>query len=155
MRHLAPDSIRTWRQLEDQFHTQYHSEAAEAGIADLAQVRQKRGETVSEYIQRFREVKNRCYSSRITEKEAVDLAVLGLAKPIKDLAFQLEFTSLAHLVQNLTAYEHYHPELYQDKFKRHVNMAQADESDDSGEEQEVAVAEWTRGANPVPCKWVK
>ena len=84
---LPPDSIRTWRQLEDQFHTQYHSEAAEAGIADLAQVKQKRGETVSEYVQRFREVKNRCYSSRITEKEAVDLAVLGLAKPIKDLAF--------------------------------------------------------------------
>ena len=77
---------------------------------------------MSEYIQRFREVKNRCYSSRITES---DLAVLGLAKPIKDAAFQLEFTSLAHLVQKLTAYEHYHPELYQDKFKRHVNMAHA------------------------------
>ena len=84
---LAPDSIRTWRQLEDQF---------------LAQVRQKRGEIMSEYIQRFREVKNRCYSSRIIEKEAVDLAVLGLAKPIKDLAVQLK----------LTAYELYHPELY-------------------------------------------
>ena len=53
------------------------------------------------------------------------------------------------MVQKLTAYELYHPELYQDKFKSHVNMAQADESDDSGEEQEVAVAEWTRGANPV------
>ena len=72
---------------------------------------------MSEYIQRFREVKNRCYSSRITE------TVLGLAKPIKDAAFQLEFTSLVHLVQKLTAYEHYHPELYQDKFKHHVNMA--------------------------------
>ena len=95
---MAPDTIRTWRQLEDQFHTQYHSEAVEAGIADLAQVRQKRGESVSEYVQRFREVKNRCYSSRIIEKEAVDLAVLGLAKPIKDRAFQLEFTSLAHMV---------------------------------------------------------
>jgi len=80
---LAPDLIRTWKQLEDQFHIQYHTEAAKAGIADLAQVRQKRGETMSEYVQRFREVKNRCYSSRITEKEAVDLAVLGLAKPIK------------------------------------------------------------------------
>ena len=34
-------------------------------------------------------------------------------------------------------------------------MAQADDSDDSSGEQEVAVAEWTRGANPVPCKWVK
>ena len=131
---LAPDSIRTWRQLEDQFHTQYHSEAAEAGIADLAQVKQKRGESVSEYVQRFREVKNRCYSSRITEKEAVDLAVLGLAKPIKYLAFQLEFTSLAHMVQKLTTYEHYHPKLYQEKFKRHVNMAQADDSDDSSGE---------------------
>ena len=95
---------------------------------------------MSEYIQRFRQVKNRCYSSRITEKEAVDLAVLGLAKPIKDMAFQLEFTSLVHLVQKVTSYEHYHPELYQDKFKRHVNMAQADESDDSSGEQDVAMA---------------
>ena len=34
-------------------------------------------------------------------------------------------------------------------------MAQAGDSDDSSEEQEVAVAEWTRGANPIPCKWVK
>ena len=106
---------------------------------------------MSEYVQRFREVKNR-FSSRITEKEAVDLAVLGLAKPIKDLAFQLEFTSLAHMVQKLTTYEHYHPELYQEKFKRHVNMAQADDSDDSSGEQEVAVAEWTRGGKPRPVQ---
>jgi hypothetical protein len=35
---LGPDSIRTWKQLEEQFHIQYHSEAAEARIADLAQV---------------------------------------------------------------------------------------------------------------------
>jgi hypothetical protein len=47
---LGPDSIRTWKQLEEQFHIQYHSEAVEAGIADLAQVRQKHGETVAEYI---------------------------------------------------------------------------------------------------------
>jgi hypothetical protein len=40
-----------------------------------------------EFIQRFRAVKNRCYSSHIMEKEAVELTTLGLAKPIKDLAF--------------------------------------------------------------------
>ena len=34
-------------------------------------------------------------------------------------------------------------------------MAQADDSNESGEEEEVAMAEWARGANPVPCKWVK
>jgi hypothetical protein len=47
---LGPDSIRTWKQLEEQFHIQYHSEVVEVGIADLARVRQKRGETMAEYI---------------------------------------------------------------------------------------------------------
>jgi hypothetical protein len=32
---LGPDSIRTWKQLEEQFHIQYHSEATEVGIANL------------------------------------------------------------------------------------------------------------------------
>ncbi|KAK1642830.1 hypothetical protein QYE76_060635 [Lolium multiflorum] len=83
---LPPDSIRTWKQLEEQFHMQYHSEASESGLADLAQIRQKRGETVTEYIQRFRNLRNRCYSVRVTEKEAVELAVAGLATPLKDMA---------------------------------------------------------------------
>ena len=79
----------------------------------------------------------------------------GVIKPIKDLAFQLEFSSLVHMVQKLMMFEHYHPELYQEKFKRHVNLAHMDNSEDSGKEQEVAAAEWTREAKPVPCKWVK
>jgi hypothetical protein len=99
--------------------------------------------------------KNRCYSTRISEKEAVELASLGLLKPIRDLAFQLEFTSLAHLVQKLMTHEQRHPELYQEKFKCQVAVVDAKEAEDSGEEQEVSVAEWTRGANHVPCKWVK
>jgi hypothetical protein len=121
----------------------------------LAQVKQKRGKTVAEYIQRFREVKNRCYSTRITEKEAVKLASLGLAKPIKDMGFQLEFNSLVYLVQKLTSYEQRHPDIYQDKFKRQITLVDTEDAEDSREEQEVVVAEWTRGANPVSCMWVK
>ncbi|KAK1665441.1 hypothetical protein QYE76_053600 [Lolium multiflorum] len=83
----------TWKQLEEQFHVQYHSEATEAGIADLTQVRQRRGETVSEYIQRFRTVRNRCYSVRLTEKEACELAIAGL---LKDVTFQAEYNSGAY-----------------------------------------------------------
>jgi hypothetical protein len=138
---LGPDSIRTWKQLGEQFHIQYHSGDAKAGTADLAQVRQKGGETVAEYIQRFREVKNRCYSTRITEKEAVELASLGLAKLIKDMGFQLEFNSLAHLVQKLTSYEQRLPEIYLDKFKRQITLIDTEDAEDSGEEQEVAGAE--------------
>jgi hypothetical protein len=152
---LGPNSICTWKQLEEQFHVQYHSEAAEAGIADLARVSHKQGETVAEYIQRFREVKNRCYSIRISEKEVVELATLGLVKPIRDLVFQLEFNSLAHLVQKMTIYEQRHPELYQDKFKHQVVMVDTEDSEDSEDDQEIAVVEWARGAKPVPCKWVK
>ncbi|KAK1681035.1 hypothetical protein QYE76_041883 [Lolium multiflorum] len=147
---LPPDSVRTWKQLEEQFHIQYHSEATEAGIADLTQVRQRRGETVSEYIQRFRTVRNRCNLVRLSEKEACELAIAGLSAPLKDVTFQADYNSLAHMVQKLTSYEQRHPELYQDKFKR-VALIEMEEDEDSAEDQEVAVAEWTRGAKPVPA----
>lgn len=55
---LGADLIWTWKRLEDQFHLQYHSKVVEVRIVDLAQVGQKRGETVAEFIQRFRAVKN-------------------------------------------------------------------------------------------------
>jgi hypothetical protein len=34
-------------------------------------------------------------------------------------------------------------------------LINAEDTEDSGDDQEVAVAEWTRGANPVSYKWVK
>jgi hypothetical protein len=76
---------------------------------------------------------------------------LGLVKPIRDLVFQLEFNSLAHLVQKMMVYEQRHPELYQDKFKCQVVMVDAVDSEDSGDDQEIAVAEWARGQNPCPA----
>ncbi|KAK1698114.1 hypothetical protein QYE76_014811 [Lolium multiflorum] len=144
---LPPDSVRTWKQLEEQFHIQYHSEATEAGIADLTQVRQRRGETVSEYIQRFRTVRNRCYSVRLSEKEAVELAIAGLSAPLKDVTFQADYNSLAHMVQKLTSYEQRHPELYQDKFKR-VALIEMEEDEDSG--LQIAIARISqRAVTPV------
>ncbi|KAK1603197.1 hypothetical protein QYE76_008252 [Lolium multiflorum] len=134
---LPPNSIRTWKQLEEQFHIQYHSEASEAGIADLAQVRQKRGETVSEYIQRFRTIRNRCYSVHVSEKEAVELAVVGLSSSIKDVASQADYPSLAHMVQKLSAYEQRHPDVYQDKFKRAVVLVEADEDEGAAGDREI------------------
>ncbi|KAK1663974.1 hypothetical protein QYE76_052133 [Lolium multiflorum] len=119
---LPPDSVRTWKQLEEQFHIQYHSEATKLVLP--------------------------------IDAEAVELAIAGLSAPLKDLTFQADYNSLAHMVQKLTSYEQRHPELYQDKFKR-VALVEAEEDEDSAEDQEVAVAEWARGAVPVSCKWVK
>jgi hypothetical protein len=69
------------------------------------------------------------------------LASLGLAKPIKDMGFQLEFNSLAHLIQKLTSYEQCHPKIYQDKFKCQIILIDTEDIEDFGEEQEVAVTE--------------
>jgi hypothetical protein len=85
----------------------------------------------------------------------VELASFGLAKPIKDMGFQLEFNSLVHLVQKLTSYEQRYQNIYQDKFKRQITLVDIEDVEDSREEQEVAVEEWTQGANPVSFKWVK
>ncbi|KAK1653229.1 hypothetical protein QYE76_071034 [Lolium multiflorum] len=148
---LPPNSIRTWKQLEEQFHEQYHSEASDVGIADLAQVRQKRGETVSEYVQRFRTIRNRCFSAHVSEKEAVELAVVGPSSSIKDVASQADYHSLAHMVQKLLAYEQRHPDVYQDKFKRAVTLVEADEDEGAAGDREVAVAEWTRRQCPCPA----
>jgi hypothetical protein len=62
---------------------------------------------------------------------------------------------LAHLVQKMTVYEQRHPELYQEKFKRQVVVVDAEDSEDSGDDREIAVVEWAWGAKPVSCKWVK
>ncbi|KAK1698862.1 hypothetical protein QYE76_015559 [Lolium multiflorum] len=154
----ASDELR----LEEKFHVQYHSEASEAGIADLAQVRQKRGETVAEYVQRFRTVRNRCYSVHVSEKEAVELAVVGLSSSIKDVSSQADYPSLAHMVQKLSAYEQRHPDVYQDKFKRAVVLVEADEDEGATGDQEEKQLKLPEGhkiptvqeLNGKPyCKW--
>jgi hypothetical protein len=38
---------------------------------------------------------------------------------------------------------------------RQVTLIDTEDAEDSGDDQKVAVAEWTRGANPVSYKWVK
>jgi hypothetical protein len=81
------------------------------------------------------------------------LASLGLAKPIKDMCFQLEFNSLAHLVQKLTSYEQRHPDIYQDMFKCQITLVDTEDAEDSREEQEVAQNGLRGGGeNPVSCK---
>jgi hypothetical protein len=59
------------------------------------------------------------------------LASLGLAEPIKDMGFQLEFNSLAHLVQKLTSYEQHHSDIYQDRFKRQITLIDTEDAEDA------------------------
>ncbi|KAK1698709.1 hypothetical protein QYE76_015406 [Lolium multiflorum] len=117
---LPPNSIRTWKQLEEQFHEQYHSKLP-------------------------------------SEKEAVELAVVGLSSSIKDVASQADYPSLAHMVQKLSAYEQRHPDVYQDKFKRAVPLVEADEDEGAAGDREVPEGHkipTVQELNGKPyCKW--
>ena len=65
---LAPNSIRSWNELEQKFHDHFYSES----------VRQGRDESIQEYFKKFKDIKNRCFNLSLSEKDLVDLALAGL-----------------------------------------------------------------------------
>ena len=91
---LAPGSITTWKQLEEQFHSQFFSGSDEATLSDLTDLRQRTGETVNKYIQRFREARNRCYSLDLSERNLAELAYSGLSWVTKGVYGPTDFDSI-------------------------------------------------------------
>ena len=74
---LAPGSIVSWEQLERKFHDHFYSGNYELKLTDLTSVRQSRDETVTQYVKRFKEIKNRCFSLTISEVDLTDLCFRG------------------------------------------------------------------------------
>jgi hypothetical protein len=50
----------------------------------LTAVRQKYNEIMPEYLRRFRETRNKCYSLTIEEKDLADLAFAGLSSYLRE-----------------------------------------------------------------------
>ena len=59
---LPAKSILFWADLEKQFHQFFYSGVHEMKLTDLTNLRQRNDESVAAFIQRFRDVKNRCFS---------------------------------------------------------------------------------------------
>jgi hypothetical protein len=47
-------------------------------LTDLTSVKQGKDETVSNYLKRFKEVKNRCFNLSISDSDLTNLAAKGL-----------------------------------------------------------------------------
>ena len=62
----------------------FFSGEIEAKLSDLTSVRQGRDEPASDYFKRFKEIKNRCFSLTISEKDLVNLAFNGLHSYLKE-----------------------------------------------------------------------
>jgi hypothetical protein len=81
---LPPNSIDSCVSLEQKFHDYFDNGEVELRLSDLTSLRKKYTKTISHYLRRFREVRNRCYNLTIAEKELVDLAFVGLTPYLRD-----------------------------------------------------------------------
>nr|AAM08874.1 Hypothetical protein with similarity to putative retroelements [Oryza sativa Japonica Group] len=134
---LPYNFVHTWADLERQFHKYFYSGIHQMKLSDLTSIKQKHDESVQDYIQRFRDMRNRCFSFALTDSQLADLAFQGLLAPTREKFATQEFESLAHLAQKVKNVNTY--------------LSEVEEEEDP----EVATAEWARNKRVVTCQWVK
>jgi hypothetical protein len=155
---LAPNSIDSWDQLEQKFHDHFFSGSYQIKLTDLTSVRQNKEESVSDYLKRFKEVKNRCFNLSLTDSNLADLAARGLRLAIRDRLEGVEFHTLANvLVRGMAQLLKLNKE--KEHFKPHrsnVHVVEYD-SDSSNNENEVYVAEfvWPSKSKASSCASLK
>ncbi len=152
---LPYNSVNSWADLEKQFHSYFYSGIHEMKLSDLTAIKQRHDESVQDYIQRFKEMRNRCYSLSLTDSQLADLAFQGLIAPIKEKFSAQDFESLSHLAQKVILHEQRFAEARKN-FKKinHVYPYMYD-SDDEDDDFEVAAAKWVKSKKVIPCQWVK
>jgi hypothetical protein len=157
---LAPNSISTWAQLEQKFHEYFYRGEIELRLSDLTMVRQKYNECVHDYIRRFRDVKNRCFSLTIAEKDLADLAFLGLHTHIKDKLEGQEFLDVNQVLQKALAQENRAKDIKQysrfednankEKEGHIINVADYDNASAREYDIDICVAEWVQESESKP-----
>jgi hypothetical protein len=66
---LPPQSISTWKDLEQKIHAHYFSGGTKTKLIDLATLRKRHNETPMEFLRRFREVKGMCLSLNLPDDQ--------------------------------------------------------------------------------------
>ena len=96
---LPPNSVRTWANLEQKLYDYFFNCETELKLSHLTSVKQKIHEGISEYIRRFRDIRNRCYSLTISDRALADVAFAGLLNFYKaklDAQEFLDFSQILH-----------------------------------------------------------
>ena len=102
---LPPGSITTWFHLEQKLHDHFYSGDNELKLSHLTSVRQKHDVSVSDYVKRFRDTKNRCYSLVITKRDLADLVLSGLRTHIRERLEGHVFLNINQVLQRALAQE--------------------------------------------------
>ncbi|WJX18504.1 hypothetical protein P8452_08296 [Trifolium repens] len=157
---LPPNSIHNWTQLERLFHEQFYMGQTKISLKELASVKRKTQETVDDYLNRFRLLKARCFTS-VPEHELVEMAAGGLDYSIRkklDTQYLRDMSQLADRVRQIERLKAEKARNSRFQKKKEINLVESfdDDYEDSDEcleydESEVNVAELKPGP-PYMCK---
>jgi hypothetical protein len=81
---LPTNLVHSWERLEQKFHDYFYNGETELRLSHLVAVMQKSGESVAEYMRRFRDVRNKCYGLMIGDKDLAELSFAGLTMTLRD-----------------------------------------------------------------------
>ena len=150
---LPPNSIITWADLEKQFHKYFFTGVHEMKLTYRTAVRQRNEELVTDYIQRFRDIRSRCFNLSLNDGQLADLAFQGLLPHVRKKFASQEFEILSHLAQRLASVDVQAPISMKTTYQKRVNFV-GDSSNSEGE-AEINLAEWTKKKAPVSCPFAK
>ena len=124
-------------------------------LCHLTSVKQKHDESVAEYIGRFRDTKNRCYSLVISEKDLAELALNGLRTHIKERLEGYEFLTVNQVLQRALAQESRSKDAKFKSDRLGMHVLQGEPSDDEDNEVYAAEFVWSSNDKPSTCAFLK
>jgi hypothetical protein len=115
-------------------------------------LRQEKDESVSDYIRRFRDTRNRCFQIHLTDKQLAGIAFDGLRYYLKEKLEGIQFFTLAQLHQKASACESRSKELVK-TVHHNVHIVEHNQSSSDGEPKEIYTAEivWPEQAKSSAC----
>jgi hypothetical protein len=133
-------------------------------LSHLTAVKQKHTESVTDYIRRFRDTRNRCFNLNISNKDLADLAYSGLSPHLKEKLESHIFSDVSQVLQRALDYE------IQAKKSRsfprssdkprnecRVNMVEYSSESSDNEESDMCLDEWNwrSKSKPLVCSNLK
>jgi hypothetical protein len=97
--------VNTWEGLKQKFHEYFYNGETELRLSHLIGVKQKQNELVAEYVRRFRDTRNKCYSLIIGERDLVELVFARLIPSIRDKLEGHDFSDMNQVLQCAMAHE--------------------------------------------------
>ncbi|XP_015970790.1 uncharacterized protein LOC107494248 [Arachis duranensis] len=97
---LRPNLITTWNQLETAFHAQFYRGEINVAVTNLIALKREDGETIDDYLIRFKNVRSRCYVT-LPESEIVKIATVGLGFYMRRKLLNVHIPDLAHLAEKV------------------------------------------------------